>query len=156
MAQIAAALGTGSPSGSGISVAGDLLSLVVTSGHNADTVTAQSIVSLTGAISGFRVSFYADNTTVTVTSTWQYFPFGFKADYISFHTQDTTSTHNLRLSVDGINELAVMQGNSVADQGYSLILMSERVFNLRTTGIWMKYSTALATPWRLSAWMDQP
>ena len=148
MAQVATAVAAGSPSLSNIAVAGDLVSLVVTTGHNSDTVTTASITSLTGAVSANNVEFWTNQAAVTLTTSYQFIPFGFGARFINIHTTDTNPAHILIVSLDGVETLDEITGSALAGQDAS----SVETYQINAVGIWMKYSGTVASPWELSAW----
>jgi len=148
-----------SKTGSGLTLSGtghlaggvDGLNVTIsgTAGTAQKTVNAAA---MTGAVSGNMISYHATNASVTVTTSWQYLPFGFKSKHVAVHVNDTTASHNLYLSLDGINTFDILVGSTVSASGYSLGLDEELIYDVETTGIWVKYDTTLGSPWEISAW----
>jgi len=103
MAQVAAAVAAGSPSATNTAVAGDLVSVAVTSGHNSDTVTTQSLTSLSGAVGPNDLGFYSDQSITALTSSFVAFPYNFVARIITIANDDTSGTNKVVFSFDGVN-----------------------------------------------------
>ena len=103
MAQVAAAVAAGSPSATNTAVAGDLVSLVVTSGHNSDTVTTATITSLSGAVGINDLGFYSDATITALTSSFVEFSYPFIARIITIANDETSGAKQVVFSFDGVN-----------------------------------------------------
>lgn len=130
MLQVKTAVEAGSPSATNTAVAGDLVSLVITGGHNSDTVTTTSITSLTGAVAPNDLGFYSDQSITTLTSSFVAFPYQFIARIITIANDDTAGTNKVVFSFDGINTHGTL--------GFSQAI----TWDVPTGNvIWLKYST---------------
>jgi len=103
MLQVKTAVEKGSPSLTNTGVAGDLVSLDITSGHNSDTVTTESITSLTGAVALDTQGFYSDQTITALTSSFVPFAYPFISRVITIINDETSGTNSVAFSFDGLN-----------------------------------------------------
>jgi hypothetical protein len=99
-AQVIAAIAATIPSLNNL-LAGDLVS---TQNTTPGTVTAATSSAMTGANAGNPgLGFYADQSTVTLTTTYQYLRFENVMGEITFNNDETSGTKQLSFSWDGVN-----------------------------------------------------
>lgn len=103
MLQVKTAVEAGSPSATNTAVAGDLVSLAITGGHNSDTVTTASLTPLTGAAAPNDLGFYSDQSITALTSSFVAFPYQFIARIITLVNDETSGSKAIAFSFDGIN-----------------------------------------------------
>lgn len=130
MLQVATAVAAGSPSATNTSVAGDLVSLVVTGGHNSDTVTTTTLTSLTGAVGPNDLSFYVDNTITALTASFVFFPFNNVMRNLHVYNDETSGSKSIVFSFDGTNV-----------SGQILPTEEAQLFDINASGIFLKYGS---------------
>lgn len=130
MLQVKTAIEAGSPSLNNTSVAGDLVSLVITGGHNSDTVTTASLTPLTGAVGPNDLSFYVDNTITALTASFVFFPFNNVMKNFNVYNDETSGAKSIIFSYDGTNV-----------SGQILPTENAQLFDINQSGVFLKYGS---------------
>jgi len=130
MLQVKTAVQAGSPSATNTAVAGDLVSLVITNGHNSDTVTTATLTSLTGAVGPNDLSFYVDNTITPLTASFVYFTFNNVMRNFHVYNDETSGAKSVIFSFDGVNV-----------SGQILPTENAQLFDINASGVFLKYGT---------------